>query len=80
MKKVATLEEIMIEAKKLINNGFSVLPLRMPDKRPIGNWKEFQSKIITAQEFFEKLNKHNGDVGLGIVCGTVSGNMECPGC
>ncbi len=77
MKKVATLEEIMIEAKKLISNGFSVLPLRMPDKRPIGNWKEFQSKIITAQEFFEKLNKHNGDVGLGIVCGTVSGNMEC---
>lgn len=76
MKKESILLEIMTEAKDLIAKGYSVLPIQMPDKRPIGNWKIYQSQIISPQDFFQKLNKHNGDVGIALVTGAVSGNLE----
>ena len=76
MKNETTLLEIIKCAKEMLNNGYSVLPLRMPEKRPIGNWKEFQEKHITPQLFFEKINTYD-NVGIGVVCGKVSKNLEC---
>lgn len=66
----------MKEAARLIKLGYSVLPLQLPDKRPIGEWKKYQSEIITTDEFHKRLLTHPGDIGIGIVTGNVSGRLE----
>ncbi len=62
-------------AKRLAKNGLSVIPIR-PDgsKAPaIPEWKEFQSTIAdpaTLEAMF------SAGVGIGIIGGKVSGNLE----
>lgn len=64
--------------------GFGVLPLQ-PDKRPEGRaladagfpegkWKELQSRIATETEI-KSLFANGAEFGL--ICGAVSGNLEC---
>jgi len=53
-----------------INHGLSVLPADKSKKRPIGAWKEFQSRIMTHEEAATRLWP-----GICIVTGAVSGNL-----
>ena len=55
-------------AKEYINYGFSVLPTK-EDKSPDvkGTWKDG----IKDLSLFEK------SYGIGIICGKLSGNLEC---
>jgi hypothetical protein len=57
------------------NAGLSVLPARLPDKRPaINSWKTYQSRLpnpAEVQAWFAK-----GADACCLVCGTVSGNLE----
>jgi P4 family phage/plasmid primase-like protien len=62
-------------AKELAAAGLSVVPV-MTDgtKRPAGNWKEYQTlraSTTKLQEWFS-----TGDYGVGIITGTISGNIE----
>lgn len=61
-------------AKTYIECGLSVIPTRA-DKSPYFKWKAFQNKKMSLEE----INKYFSDqraMGLGVVCGKVSGNLE----
>lgn len=59
----------MIEkAKEYFNLGLSVIPVG-EKKLPIGSWKKNQTELIEP--------KFTDCVGIGLVCGAVSGGLEC---
>ena len=59
----------MIEkAKEYFNLGLSVIPVG-EKKLPIGSWKKNQTELIEPS--------FTNTVGIGIVCGAVSGGLEC---
>ena len=54
----------------------NLIPLRYGDKRPLGEWKEFQHRKTTEGKmdaFFEGALKEKNN--LGVVCGEVSDNL-----
>jgi hypothetical protein len=59
--------------KHLLSHGFSIVPIRT-DKRPACKWKQYQSEPMTETEFDSVFRGSNG---VAIVCGAVSGNLEC---
>ena len=65
---------ILKAAKLLLSHGFSVIPTKA-DKRPaLRSWTQYQKKAMSdekAEQVFRNA------YGLGIVCGVVSGNLEC---
>ncbi len=67
MEKPETIEEY---ANYYLNQGFSIIPLKIEDKTPLIQWAPYQSTIITKNEFLEYINK--GPVNIGVVCGNIS--------
>ena len=61
------------DAKKLVDMGLSVIPLKERDKEPIVAWKTYQEKKPTDEELHTWYD--NGKYNIGIVCGKVSGNF-----
>jgi len=62
------------DAKRLVNQGFSVIPIKPRDKVPaIPSWKEFQQRMPTDQELHEWFDP--GDKNIAIVCGRISGGL-----
>ena len=62
-------------ARQYVQGGYSVVPVRHGEKRPAIEWKEFQSRIATERELIDWFGTNQ--LGLGIVCGRVSGNLIC---
>jgi len=61
-------------AKRLVNLGFSVFPIKPRDKIPaVDSWKEFQERKPTDGELHTWFDR--GDKNIGIVCGKISGNL-----
>jgi len=61
-------------AREYINTGLCVLPARRIEKRPVPNWKLYQSTLPTSAEvgaWFS--NRHDA---LCILAGAISGNVE----
>lgn len=58
-----------------LTSGISIIPVEK-SKKPFGAWTSFQKKIISPELLAEKL-KHEKVFGIGAVCGSVSGNLEC---
>ena len=57
-------------ALTLYKYGFSIIPLREREKKPIGKWSEFQNRRLTSKELdIAFLNK---TVNVGIVTGNLS--------
>ena len=56
------------------NSGFdlSIFPVKT-DKTPMGKWKHFQSQIAPISEW---KNHYNNEGYVGIITGTISGNLE----
>jgi len=62
------------DVKRLVNQGFSVIPIKPRDKVPaIPSWKEFQQRMPTDQELHEWFDP--GDKNIAIVCGRISGGL-----
>ncbi len=59
--------------KNLLSHGFSIVPIRA-DKRPACKWKQYQSEPMTETEYDSLFR---GAKGGALVCGVVSGNLEC---
>ena len=59
--------------KHLLSNGFSIVPIRA-DKRPACKWKQYQNEPMTETEYDTVFR---GAKGIALVCGAVSGNLEC---
>lgn len=62
-------------AQQLAAAGLSVVPV-MSDgtKRPAGNWKEYQTLRASNHKLAEWFT--TGNYGVGIITGTISGNVE----
>jgi len=52
----------------------NVIPIRYRDKTPIGEWKQYQSKVMSDEEI-QKNFLSGAAVNIAIVCGTVSDNL-----
>jgi len=64
--------ELLIKtAQRCWEIGLNAIPARL-DKRPVGDWQQFQRRMITEEEFLSRMNGG----GLGIVCGKVSQQLE----
>jgi len=62
------------DAKKLVDHGFSVFPIKPKDKVPaIDSWKEYQERKPTDEELHTWFDR--GDKNIAIVCGKNSGNL-----
>jgi bifunctional DNA primase/polymerase-like protein len=61
----------VIAALGYLQAGFSVIPLRHREKRPLIPWAEFQRRRSTEAEVQEWWAA-NPDAGTGFVCGRVS--------
>lgn len=63
---------IRSEAERLLGLGFSVIPVS-GDKRPLIKWDTYKTRLMDKSELscFDKAE------GIAIVCGEVSGNLEC---
>jgi hypothetical protein len=56
----------------LLDWGWSLLPIPHRQKHPDGAWKQYQTRLATKEEMDAWFN-----VGIGVVCGTVSKNLVC---
>ena len=56
-----------------VRSGLSIIPLAPRSKRPLIDWKIYQTRHPTDQELEEWFA--NGKGNIGIVCGGVSGNL-----
>lgn len=57
-------------AKAYIKRGWSVIPIRPRDKKPLMAWKEFQTRFATPDELTEWFDGTNNNIG--IVAGKIS--------
>ncbi|MFW9942943.1 MAG: AAA family ATPase [Candidatus Thorarchaeota archaeon] len=64
----------MNEFLKLAKNNLSCIPVNLRTKKPLLHWAQFQ-KEIPRKERLERWHI-NKQVGIGIICGKVSGNLE----
>jgi hypothetical protein len=64
---------VSFDAKALeyLNWGWSVIPVRT-DKRPVGDWKKWQSRAMTQEEATKAFSSRAVQ-GIAVVCGKVSG-------
>ncbi len=68
--------DMLAEAARLLHLGIAVIPPK-PDasKAPLVSWREYPNHLpteVVLQKWYA-----NGNTGLGVVCGKVSGNLEC---
>lgn len=61
-------------ADMYLSRGLSILPTTT-GKKPMGEWKKFQSKRMQPEEVQNYFNSEKVE-GIGIICGKVSGNLE----
>lgn len=61
-------------AHKFKEIGFSIFPVDFK-KQSVGEWKEFQGRIMTDQELISAFSQPRV-TGIAIICGNVSGGLE----
>lgn len=76
-----TLTAVWEQVTALLQAGVSVIPVRdredngKPPKTPYAQWKQYQQRIIAAQELWSEMERHNTSA-IAMICGKVSGNLE----
>ena len=64
-------------AEQAVDAGISVVPPRTDGtKAPLGSWRTFQERLPYLQEL-DDWYRTEKNPGIGVVCGAVSGNLEC---
>ena len=64
-------------AEQALDAGISVVPPRTDGtKAPLGSWRTFQTRLPYLQEL-DAWYRDDDNPGIGVVCGSVSGNLEC---
>lgn len=71
-------KELYVTVKMAVEVGLSIWPPRQDgSKAPLGNsWKERQQTAATLDEL-RSLYRGDTLTGIGLICGKVSGNLEC---
>ncbi len=62
---------ILVQAKKYLNQGLSLVPIHPKGKRPLIEWKEFQSRRATEEEIDTWFTQWP-DANIGIITGRIS--------
>lgn len=63
-------------AQWYLEQGFSIIPIKPRTKEPLISWKEYQIRKPTLDEIGTWFyGKTPNEVSIGIVCGSVSGNL-----
>lgn len=76
-----TLSAVWGQVEAMLAAGVSLIPVRdkeeegKPPKTPYARWKDYQSRIITAEELWHEMEHHN-TTAVAMICGKVSGNLE----
>jgi len=65
--------DVTKEAVHLLSHGFSVIPVGA-DKRATMSWSPFMKAPMAAEEAIRLFSGHSR---LAVICGAVSGNLEC---
>lgn len=69
--------ELLKTIEQAVNLGMSVWPPRQEgSKAPFGKWADRQHTPATLEELLALYREHNF-TGIGLICGKVSGNIEC---
>lgn len=78
MKPTQTqIEELWTTAQSWLSLGYSVVPCYGSKKRPsISSWRDYQSRFIEPSQLWEGFSRAD-DPALAVICGQVSGNLEC---
>jgi putative DNA primase/helicase len=68
---------ILHRAQALVSRGLSVVPIRLDgSKRPaLDSWDKYQKRLPTPEEL-RQWHGRRRPLGIGVVCGRVSGNLE----
>lgn len=66
--------KLLSAAKAFVKKGISVVATDA-NKRSIPQWKKYQEQLPTIEELEEQF-KSDKAVGLGLICGKISGNLE----
>ena len=63
-------------AQEFIAAAYSILPIRTDGtKRPAGEWGIYRKRHATPEEL-RQWYASNQSLGIGVVCGSISGNLE----
>lgn len=57
-----------------LSQGFNIIPIRYGEKRPLIEWKPFQTRRVSQQEI-EQYFFSRPYINVGVVCGKTSGNL-----
>ncbi|QDT69058.1 hypothetical protein MalM25_19850 [Planctomycetes bacterium MalM25] len=60
-------------ARGYIDRGWSILPMRMAEKRPVVRWKRYQRKVASDATIYRWFRRT--DYGVGVIFGRVSGGL-----
>jgi hypothetical protein len=66
-----------------VSYGISVLPIAPGTKKPFslilpkGQWRAYQQRVPSNDEVRNWINQSQPGMGVGIICGAVSGNLYC---
>ncbi len=70
-------EIVLAAARDAYANGLCVVPPAQDgSKRPLGEWKAYQTERPTRERMREWYSEDGTRTGLGLVCGAVSRNLE----
>ncbi len=68
---------IITISKEYLEAGFCTLPTVPGEKRPATDWTQYQKRKPTEQELETLFSNAGAGCGIGIICGSVSGGLEC---
>lgn len=64
-------------ATKYVDAGIGVLPLRFGSKAPaLAGWQPYQNRLPSRAELEAWFDHYPAQVGIGMICGRVSGGLE----
>lgn len=69
------MNEILKAALDYIKKGYSIMPLKTNSKDPLLAWSQFKRRIASEEEIKKWFNNEK-NYNIGIVCGTISNNLE----
>lgn len=70
-------DDVTAAAQAWAAAGAAVVPTRTDGtKAPLGTWKQYQTRLPTADELHHWYSNGQRQHGVGVVCGAISGNLE----
>lgn len=82
MKNEPTFQQLFLEAKRLLNQGVNVIPVRMvaqgkmKEKTPLCEWHKYQHEKIDINKVYSIMDSAAVPIGIAMVTGAISNNLE----